>query len=822
MKSSKPEKLENKAAGRTGHRLRPSVFNTTPPKNVRILLTIRSQLIAIFLIITLLPLAFMIYFFNRSTENLLRDSSLRLLLNAAKHTAGSIDDFFDQSSNAIANEASGGELIASLQIDRQDHQGSLEKLNELLKNLHQKQSIYNPYTQGYQLLNSDGHLLASTFPPEEENENLSDLLHHADPLAYSRMINTGAVYISPILHPKEKGYGSIYFASRINYEDEITLGILVAGYNAQLLQTIVEAQNERAGEGSYVILLDEEHIRLAHGSDPALINKSINFQKTEETDQVQTTGSEGDSQSGSDSLHLAEFQQGLLSVTIDKPFLYSITEREDAELFSGAAVIIQNRPWKVVFLQPESIFKGQVKEQTTYALLISVLFLIISICLAVIISRRLTSPVVSLTKAAERVTSGDLWVQAPVRRDEIGMLGNAFNNMTSELRRTLEGLEHRVAERTSELAKTSQQAKQRADQLQTIAEVAHTITSIKDQDTLLNKVTQLLSERFAFYHVGIFLTDHTGEYAVLQAANSEGGQHMLAKNHRLKVGEEGIVGYTVYSGKARIALDVGEDAVFFNNPDLPYTRSEMALPLKVGDKIIGALDVQSMEQAAFSDEDISILGTLADQVAVAIENVRLLSETQKALNELQTLHRQYLRHEWSQVFAEKGQSGFEYRFGKILPFSGDTADGVWKKLEESGQPVILTNEAEENSGSSTSLAAPITVRGQIIGYLNLEELDPDRQWTEDELNFLREVANQVGLAIENARLIEQTQQRAEREHLVTQITTRMRESSDPQTIVETAIHELKQALRVKQVQVFLPRERHSPDDKLEIEQVKGE
>ena len=185
-------------------------------------------------------------------------------------------------------------------------------------------------------------------------------------------------------------------------------------------------------------------------------------------------------------------------------------------------------------------------------------------------------------------------------------------------------LERLIQERTASLER-------RSVQLQVATEVARAIASVQNLDQLLPSMARLISERFGFYHVGLFLLDPAREYAVLQAANSEGGQRMLARGHRLKVGQVGIVGYVTGAGLPRIALDVGQDAVFFDNPALPHTRSEMALPLKVGEEVIGALDAQSTLPAAFSKEDAAILGALADQVAIAIQNARLFDQTQAAL-----------------------------------------------------------------------------------------------------------------------------------------------------------------------------------------------
>ena len=188
-----------------------------------------------------------------------------------------------------------------------------------------------------------------------------------------------------------------------------------------------------------------------------------------------------------------------------------------------------------------------------------------------------------------------------------------------------------MAQRTADLTR-------RTTELEAAAQVARGAAAIRDSEQLLKETVHLISDRFGFYHAGIFLLDEARQYAVLRAASSESGGHMLARRHKLKVGEEGIVGYAAGTGEPHIALDVGEDAAFFNNPDLPLTRSEMAVPLKVHDQMIGVLDVQSTEPAAFSEEDVAILQALSDQVALAIENARLFEQSQRALQDLDTLY----------------------------------------------------------------------------------------------------------------------------------------------------------------------------------------
>ena len=193
-----------------------------------------------------------------------------------------------------------------------------------------------------------------------------------------------------------------------------------------------------------------------------------------------------------------------------------------------------------------------------------------------------------------------------------------------------------LEDRTVQLEGANEKVRVRASQFEALAQVTQAMTSIRDLNELLPRIATLISDEFGFYHVGVFLIDDAREYAVLSATNSEGGRQMLERNHRLRVGEQGIVGNVTSTGIPRVTMDVGEDAVFFDNPDLPETHSEMALPLRISDQVIGALDVQSKETEAFTDEDIQTLSLLANQVSLAIENARLFEDTRRALAEFRS------------------------------------------------------------------------------------------------------------------------------------------------------------------------------------------
>jgi len=351
--------------------------------------------------------------------------------------------------------------------------------------------------------------------------------------------------------------------------------------------------------------------------------------------------------------------------------------------------------------------------------------------------------------------------------------------LSAELQAHRAELEQRVAERTQELAR-------RAMQLEAATEVARDATAIHDVAQLLDKTVRLISDQFGFYHTGIFLLDEAGEYAVLQAASSEGGRRILARGHRLKVGEVGIVEYAAGMGEPRIALDVGADVVRFNNPDLPNTRSEMVLPLAVGEQVIGVLDIQSTQEADFSDEDVAILQTMADQVALAIENARLLEESQRALQELESLYGQRVREAWLERAASQ-PAAYRYTGVEVEPVPPFLAPEI-EAVPSHRRSVVVQKE------DGRRLIAPIRLRGQTLGSITLRQDPKGEPWANEEIALVEELTTQIGLALENARLLEETQQRAEREQIIADITAQVRSSMDPETILQTAVRELGAAL----------------------------
>jgi GAF domain-containing protein len=351
---------------------------------------------------------------------------------------------------------------------------------------------------------------------------------------------------------------------------------------------------------------------------------------------------------------------------------------------------------------------------------------------------------------------------AGVRQTQIMRLNWEIENRYEDRGLALNALE-------SERAEQQRRIERHLAQLNLAAQVAREAASIHDLDQLLNETVRLISDQFGFYHVGVFLINPNGKFAILKATNSEGGLRMLDRGHQLEVGRTGIVGYVAANGEARIALDVGEDPTYFDNPDLAETHSEMALPLKVRERVIGVLDVQSKQANAFNDEDVRILQTLADQIALAIDNTTLLAESHQALQELQGLYARQTHKTWQQQIVGR-EVAYALRSNRIQPL---------------GEPASMLETDDPNQ-----VQVPISLRGIRLGRLVLKRDEGIGPWTEEERNLLAQASEQVALALENARLYEEAQARAMREQTINALTASLSRSLDVETLLRAAVKQL--------------------------------
>lgn len=275
---------------------------------------------------------------------------------------------------------------------------------------------------------------------------------------------------------------------------------------------------------------------------------------------------------------------------------------------------------------------------------------------------------------------------------------------------------------------------------------------------------------------------------------------MLERSHRLKVGETGLVGYVTSTGKPRVALDTGADAIFFNNPDLPETRSEITLPLRAGEEIIGALDVQSTEPDAFHQEDIQVLSTLADQVSIAIENARQHEETRKALAESDSLSKQFIQTGWSRFTRSQQIEGIRHTGAKSTLLYRKPSNEAGKSQSSTGQL--------RPKGRGAVLSLPIKLRGEIIGTVDIRSPE-NRQWDQDELDIVVAILERAAIAMENARLLTESQKLAAKERTIGEISARISAQSEIEELLKTAAQELGRTLPGMEIAIQLTKEQEN-------------
>lgn len=374
------------------------------------------------------------------------------------------------------------------------------------------------------------------------------------------------------------------------------------------------------------------------------------------------------------------------------------------------------------------------------------------------------------------------------------------------LEQILDPLAALVASRRAFVAQQQARAEleRRAVQLQTAAEISRAASSILNLEELLPQAVELIRQRFDLYYAGIFLVDEAGRWAILRAGTGEAGQIMLTRNHKLEVGGTSMIGTCVARREARIALDVGTEAVRFDNPVLPETRSEMALPLISQGRVIGAMTIQDRRPAAFGPEDITILQTMADQLANAIQNARLLQETQQSLRQVQLALGRTTQESW-RAFTAGQLRGYRYRGLEVETAATTTpeAEQAWRQGRTVAVQVPAPSGTQNGSGNKArhAVAVPIKYRAQVIGVLNLHS---ERESIPQELITLMEaIANRLAIALDNARLLEETRQRVAREQALSQITARFSRSLDMEAMLQSAVRELGQLPRVTEVSIHL-------------------
>jgi GAF domain-containing protein len=359
----------------------------------------------------------------------------------------------------------------------------------------------------------------------------------------------------------------------------------------------------------------------------------------------------------------------------------------------------------------------------------------------------------------------------------IGVVGNfAISSLKNKLI-----IEHnksiiddkKINDLSLELDSQRSSLERRVFQLRTASEITQTTSSIMDQQTLLQKVAELIKDRFDLYYVGIFLIDDAKEYAVLRYGTGDAGRRMMASKHKLAIGGYSMIGWATQTHKSRIALDVGEEAVHFDNPLLPETRSELALPIISANNVYGAMTVQSKTVNAFDENDVLILQSVADSLSISIENAVSFQKNQKALEDIRVLNRAYIKQSWWDPLDVDKNLKFDF---------------------ENPQSVELPEE-------SNIVEIPLLLRDEIIGKINLEIDTPELP--KETREFLNSISTQTIVALENARLIEESHMAALQEQQLNALTAQFSRASSIEEILKTAVIELGKLPSIQQASIAL-------------------
>jgi GAF domain-containing protein/HAMP domain-containing protein len=687
--------------------------------------TLRAKLITAFLIVTLIPIALLAYLNDRNTRVTLTSStgsSLKALANAQALLIGNelarqvaellaLGQTPDVRNAAIAANAYSGLLTPSLEdeINRLDQQWRAADAadnnndplvyarlnNPLAATLRDYRAILPENVEVF-VTDKYGALVAAT--------NRTSDYYQADEAWWqaSYKEGQGAIYIgSPEYDESSKTYSCNVAIPLYSPDNTTAVGVLRTTIG--LSKLFANLNVTRLGQTGRVELFIPGHQKLTGKADKPIPVDAA-------------TAAQIEASAKSD--YIAMTYDGVPSLVSQSPIITSDPDR---------AAAIAGLNWVVIVRQDQAEGLAPIVVQSRATTLLGLVMAAIVIAAAMGSAQVLSGPIVRLTATARRVTGGDLTAQASVEaQDEIGELANAFNIMVGQLRETLAGLEQRVLERTKEIEQASERLRRRATQIATGAEVARTATTLTNPDQLIATVVELIQQRFEFYYVGLFLVDAEGQDAMLQQGTGEAGRIMKERGHRLQVGGQSMVGWACANKRARIALDVGDEAVRFVNPLLPETHSEMALPLMTGERVLGALDVQSTQVAAFDESDITALQGMADQVAVGLENARLFQETQAALKQLEATNRLLVRQGWL-GHLERPSATRRSEFG-----------------------------ATRSEAGAKLLKVPLELHGQPLGQLTLRR-ENGQDWTQDEVELIQAIAQQTTLAADNARLVEQTQ-----------------------------------------------------------------
>jgi len=569
--------------------------------------SIPAKLSASYLLLVLPPIAILVFFFTISTRQALQTQGQASLLSSSHQVAGTVDDFVNTNFSDLKIQALNQIFVDYLTLPASERptaeNGAIEK--EVFSFLTSYSRKDPEHIVSYALLDSQGNDVADTYKDDIG-------LNKADRDYFKTAWKTGTPYASPVEISETTGKLSIYFSTPVFDETNRFLGVLRVRYDGSVLQQLIAKSNGFAGAQSFAVLLDENNILMAHGTQPSLDFKSIVPLAPQVLADLKKANRLPNLPADQLSTNLTDWKSKLDN-SAQEPVFSTTLSSGSSDQSVVAVSKLATEPWLVAYTVPQETLYASATTATTTA---SVAFLIITAlvaALALIITNQLSNPILGLTQTAQAISAGDFSAQAKVEtNDEVGELAKTINTMTAQIRGTLASLD------------------QRASQLATVAQVGTTIASILDLQRLLQEVVELTKDRFNLYHSHIYLLDDDGDNLVLAAGAGEPGRRMVQQGHSIPVSrEQSLVARAARERQGITVNDVTQAPDFLSNPLLPNTRSELAVPMIVGGAVVGVFDIQSDQIGRFTEADINIQTTLAAQLAASIQNVRSFEQAKE-------------------------------------------------------------------------------------------------------------------------------------------------------------------------------------------------
>lgn len=378
--------------------------------------------------------------------------------------------------------------------------------------------------------------------------------------------------------------------------------------------------------------------------------------------------------------------------------------------------------------------------------------------------------------------------------DEFATMSAGLDVISEQMRQLTTNLSERVAQSTRDLTFS--------------AELGRLVGQTASLQDLMNSLVESIRERFDFYHAQVFLVDDSGENANLVASTGTVGRQLLGRGHFLPVGSQSVVGQATGTGTPSIALDTGSAIAFRKNELLPKTRSEMALPLKIGDRVIGALDIQSVVPNAFDQDDVAIFEVIAGQLAMIVHNNQLEQSLNDVYAEFKALESRILSEGWRAYIRGRTSdtpTGYVLDEAVIQPHNSDDLPDAMRSAIEQGDLIIMDDEDE------FTLGIPIKIQDEVVGVFGFGG-ENIRNLSSEDLDLVRSVTERIGMALESIRLADEAALRAEQEERINEISSRIALSTNVDYILQTATEEIGRILRSPQTSIQLKTEKGRDND----------